>query len=74
MFKKNEKKNENQLFTIATPKKSVGHDCKTCKYCTPTGNSCWSCDYGIPKQIVKNDYTTSNYFWCNGRFYEFNNN
>lgn len=64
------KTKENIIFQKNVFKNSKGHHCATCKYCTPSGNGNYFCEFSKPILIIKKEIPTNDYFWCNERGYE----
>lgn len=65
------KEKKSELFMTLTPKNSHNYSCNTCKYSIECGNGNYSCNYTKPVQIYENNRPTNNYYWCNGRYYEY---
>lgn len=68
IFNSNKIKEEIAVKTV--PKDSNGYHCINCKYCIPTGNGNYECQFSKPMQIIKNEIVTKEYFICKGKNFE----
>ena len=57
-------------ITKVSPKNANGYHCRTCKYFGEAGDGDYMCRHGEPTLIVENGYTTEDYFYCDGKYYE----
>lgn len=70
MFGFSNKDSEKIIYTKVSPKNANGYHCTSCKNCIASGYGNYTCQFGKTILIIKNDISTKEYYWCNGKGYE----